>query len=1073
VTDGGGTQRAYTTYTYDAGSLVSSGISTQHDSSPPSGSYRGNLTLTSRWLNYSTGATGNCPISVSNGYLNNYFVFNDTGTVSHTVDACGTSASDSNHITNFSYSPTSACSTSFAGAYPTVVTNALGQTTSYCYDFNTGLKISETDPNNQTTSYLYNYMNRTSQISYPDGGLTTFCYTDMTSCAESAPYDAVVITEKMNSTGQNRISAAEVDGFGREIRRNTTNGESTPYDQIDTCYDSFGRISYKSYPYQSSGLSTALCSGAGDALAYDALSRKTSVTHSDGSSMVTSYTGSATSVTDEGNGTVGVQRISQLDGLGRMTSLCEVSGSLSVGISGSQSASACGLAISGTGFLTSYSYDTLDNLTSVTQGPLNTRTFVYDSLSRLEQATNPESGAICYGQLSGGSSGTCLLNGYDANGNLNYRTDARGTITTSYYDYLNRIIQKNYSDSTPTLYFSYDVAPYWMSGLTNLVGRLVLAYNQYVWNSSNGTDTVNSYDSMGRIVQQLQQTPSISPSFATLNYTYDLVGDMLSSTNGFGLTLNYAVNQAGRLTTLSDNATAFGSAGALFSSAHYNAAGSIATVQLGNGISELRVYDSRLRLSGIADGGVYALAIPTYAPDDDILISQDSINGDWTYTYDAFNRLSTASATGQSYTYAYDRFGNRWQQNGPHSSILGFDANNHMVPGGGVTYDAAGNVTNDGTTAYTYDAETRITSAVNSSAGTSTYVYDAFGKRIRKTTSTGAVDFVYDLAGHEIAQVNGSTWMRGEIYTPDRHLATFNYGTTFYNHSDWLGTERARSTNAGASYEICTSLPFGDWWTCSGADPSPMHLTGKEHDYESDLDYFGARYDSSQYGRFMTPDWSVKPQGVPYAVLGNPQSLNLYSYVENNPVTDRDSDGHAGGFECVMNKPKCDAPDPETHETKNAQAQNKNQNPITQQDQKKVAALVCAESCTTTKNEQKAVASAILNRANSGDKQYVGKGQDVNVTNVVQSGQFQGYSTNASSTYQQALAGKLDEQPGFQSAQGAVADVMTNGATTNATFVYYGNSPPSSGWMGNAVQTGNLVPATPAQVGNWYLYVPK
>src|SRR4029077_9951549 len=49
---------------------------------------------------------------------------------------------------------------------------------------------------------------------------------------------------------------------------------------------------------------------------------------------------------------------------------------------------------------------------------------------------------------------------------------------------------------------------------------------------------------------------------------------------------------------------------------------------------------------------------------------------------------------------------------------------------------------------------------------------------------------------------------------------------------------------------------------------------------------------SSQYGRFMTPDWSAKPQGVPYAVLGHPQSLNLYSFVLNNPLRYIDADGH-------------------------------------------------------------------------------------------------------------------------------------------------------------------------------------
>jgi RHS repeat-associated protein len=69
--------------------------------------------------------------------------------------------------------------------------------------------------------------------------------------------------------------------------------------------------------------------------------------------------------------------------------------------------------------------------------------------------------------------------------------------------------------------------------------------------------------------------------------------------------------------------------------------------------------------------------------------------------------------------------------------------------------------------------------------------------------------------------------------------------------------------------------------------------TGKERDTESGNDYFGARYYSSSMGRFMSPDWSAKEEPVPYAKLDNPQTLNLYAYVLNNPLTKDDPDGHS------------------------------------------------------------------------------------------------------------------------------------------------------------------------------------
>jgi RHS repeat-associated protein len=68
--------------------------------------------------------------------------------------------------------------------------------------------------------------------------------------------------------------------------------------------------------------------------------------------------------------------------------------------------------------------------------------------------------------------------------------------------------------------------------------------------------------------------------------------------------------------------------------------------------------------------------------------------------------------------------------------------------------------------------------------------------------------------------------------------------------------------------------------------------TGKERDTESGLDYFGARYYASNMGRWMSPDWADKPEAVPYSSLDNPQSLNLYGYVLNNPLSHADADGH-------------------------------------------------------------------------------------------------------------------------------------------------------------------------------------
>jgi len=72
----------------------------------------------------------------------------------------------------------------------------------------------------------------------------------------------------------------------------------------------------------------------------------------------------------------------------------------------------------------------------------------------------------------------------------------------------------------------------------------------------------------------------------------------------------------------------------------------------------------------------------------------------------------------------------------------------------------------------------------------------------------------------------------------------------------------------------------------------PYRCTGKERDAESGNDYFGARYYGSSMGRFMSPDWSARAEAVPYSILSDPQTLNLYAYMHNNPLGGIDPDGH-------------------------------------------------------------------------------------------------------------------------------------------------------------------------------------
>ncbi len=117
--------------------------------------------------------------------------------------------------------------------------------------------------------------------------------------------------------------------------------------------------------------------------------------------------------------------------------------------------------------------------------------------------------------------------------------------------------------------------------------------------------------------------------------------------------------------------------------------------------------------------------------------------------------------------------------------------------------------------------------------------------------------------------------------------------SVYYYIEDQLGTSRVITDSAGNICYDADFYPFGGERPVVNTCPQHYKFTSKERDPESNLDYFEARFYSSQTGRFMSPDWSKNPQGVPYADFNDPQTLNLYGYVRNDPTSKEDVDGHS------------------------------------------------------------------------------------------------------------------------------------------------------------------------------------
>jgi RHS repeat-associated protein len=126
----------------------------------------------------------------------------------------------------------------------------------------------------------------------------------------------------------------------------------------------------------------------------------------------------------------------------------------------------------------------------------------------------------------------------------------------------------------------------------------------------------------------------------------------------------------------------------------------------------------------------------------------------------------------------------------------------------------------------------------------------------------------------------------GKYYWGAKPVAYYAGGVTHFEHQDWLGTERMRTSYNGTVVGSYASLPWGDGQVTTGADWDANHFATLDHDAESGTDHAQFRQYSSAQGRWMRPD----PYSGSYR-MRNPQSMNRYVYALNNPLSNIDPSG--------------------------------------------------------------------------------------------------------------------------------------------------------------------------------------
>jgi RHS repeat-associated protein len=734
--------------------------------------------------------------------------------------------------------------------------------TSYHHNYFTGLVEYETNPDRVQTTYVYDSALRLESVTNE----ATHAVAETKFERDTAGNDLLSYISKTSYDDQGTpkvITGRQwFDGAGRVIRAGTgTGGAPNSYDATATVYDGWGRVTKQSNPYSGDA------SGNGSPQfwttnTYDELSRVKIVTlpGADNQTIQTDYrgatstSGATVTVTD----TVGRQRMSEVDGLGRLVKVTEqnpANGALEWG--------------------TSYSYDVLNNLTQTNQGG-QTRTFDYDAKSRLTKEKTPEAGEITYDYWD-----------FDA---VRTRRDARGVITTYTYGDLNLLTEVKYSNVTgvaPTATVSID---YYRDDSPGK-GRIKTVTD------GAGTESYG-YDSLGRLQSCTRVIDGIR---YVKQYEYNAANQMTMMTYPSGKKVNVGRDDRGRLAAL--QRVDVSGAPAYLSGINYRVDGLVSGQTLGDGTTESFEYsDDRLQLTSqkVMKGGSTLLDLSygygalagqmgngsTAGNSGQLVSVTGTINGqnrNQAFTYDNVGRLVTATGWGAwARRFDYDRYGNRtavWDavsggnplQNTVIGQSRGMTTNRiASVNGTAFEYDASGNVTREGAKEYTYDAEGRLVTVSVSGIVSESYGYDAMNHRVKKVVGGVVTHYVWEgdqvIAEYELG--GGGSQAAG----------------TRYYHQDRLST-RLITDKDGNVKGTTDHLPFGEEIGGSGEGEKHKFTT-----YERDgtgLDYAVNRHYASQLGRFN----QVDPLGMRAASPVDPQSLNLYSYVQNDPVNYTDLSG--------------------------------------------------------------------------------------------------------------------------------------------------------------------------------------
>lgn len=860
VYDGNNQPQSRVWYDYDWGNdawVATPQAATQHDASDVAASGRGNLCWIGRW-----------DVSDFDNWqklTRTTFKYNRTGSLIKVEDHYGIA-------NNISYTDSfSDAVNRNTFAYPTTVTDADGfsSTTEYKFDFGAVTKTIAPSKGTGLTGdplyYLehrltYDSVGRLDRITNQNNGAyTRYVYLPSGS----------VQSYTQDQPGIERYSIAVFDGAGR-VRASAMNhaNSSGGYSAQYLTYDNMGRLSKQSNPTEI----TELWGPTGDDSAfeytlqtYDWKGRPLQTTNPDGSTLLNTYGGcgcaggETVTVRDER----GRRRKMTMDVFGRLKQVDELNWDQSVYAT------------------TTYTYNARDQITQTSQVG-QVRTFEYDGFGRLWKRTTPEQGLTTFT--------------YNADDTLYQLKDARNAIQTFSYNNRKLLTAINYDVSsatgnpatTPNVSFTYDAAGH-RTKMTDGLGTVDYAYNTLAQLESE----TRTFTNVG--------------SF-TLSYTYDLGGQLLSLTNSINNSkVFYGYDQSNRVSGVTGSN--YGSVSTYNSNLRYRAWNGLKSKSFGNNRALSVSYDNRMRPTqwNIPNVMGWNYFYNNFNENTGrITYAQNLMDStlDRSYDYDHVGRLIEARTASEArghlvgqggtqdgpyaHSYRYDQMGNMWYRVGwggwfnPWLEQWPSYVNNRMttVPGTSLTisYDAAGNLINDGSQSYSYDATGQQTSG-----GGVTQSYDGDRLRVKRVENNVTTYYLRSsvLGGQVISELNASgVFQRGYVYLGGQMLAIQQSNQVSWVHQDPV-TKSQRITNGSGTITSTIDLdPWGGETSRSSNQAfQPHRYTTYERDSNGGDEAMMRRY-AGKWHRFVQPD----PYDGSYDWT-NPQSFNRYAYVQNDPVS--------------------------------------------------------------------------------------------------------------------------------------------------------------------------------------------